>query len=122
MTPGEPVMPIYKPKGETYYRIQFQLNGKTYVKSSKTSDKRIAERMEAEWKAQIHAQQYLGVREEITVRQILEDYLRLPLAHTTLKHAQVFVNVLQRYVNIDVNASDFDQRELHRYRDARLKE
>ena len=115
-------MPVYKSKGETYYRIQFQLNGRTFVKSSKTSDKRIAERMEAEWKAQIHARQYLGVREEITIRRILDDYLKLPLARTTLKHAGVFINVLQRYVNIDVNASDFDQRELHRYRDARLKE
>jgi integrase len=78
--------------------------------------------MEAEWKAQIHAQQYLGVREDITVRQILENYLKLPLAHTTLKHARVFVNVLQRYVDIDVKASEFDQRELHRYREARLVE
>jgi len=48
------------------------LNNKTYVKSSKTSDKRIAERMEAGWKTQVHAQQYPGVREDITVRQILE--------------------------------------------------
>jgi integrase len=115
-------MPVYKSKGDTHYRIQFRLNNQTYVKSSKTSDKRIAERMEAEWKAQIHAQQYLGVREEITVRQILEIYLKAPLAPATLKHARVFINVLQRYIDIDVKASDFDSRELHRYREARLKE
>jgi hypothetical protein len=108
--PGEPVMPVYKSKGDTHYRIQFRLNNKTFVKSSKTSDKRIAERMEAEWKAQIHAQQFLGQREEITVRQLLDNYLKASLAPATLKHARVFINVLQRYVNIDCNASDFDQR------------
>jgi integrase len=92
------------------------------VKSSKTSDKRVAERMEAEWKAQIHAQHYLGVREDITIRQILENYLKVPLAPATLKHARVFINVLQRYIGIDVNASAFNPRELHRYREVRLKE
>lgn len=61
-------------------------------------------------------------REEITVRQILENYLKVPLARTTLKHARVFINVLQRYTNIDAAASAFDQRELHRFREARLKE
>jgi integrase len=115
-------MAVYRTKGDSYYRIQFRLNNKTYVKSSKTTDKRIAERMEAEWKAQVHAQQYLGVREEITVRQILEAYLTAPLAPATLKHARVFVNVLQRYLNIDVNASQFDQRDLNRYREQRSAE
>jgi len=32
------------------------------------------------------------------------------------------MNVFARYVNIDVNASEFDQRELHRFREARIKE
>jgi integrase len=115
-------MSVYKLKGEKHCRIQFRLNNRTYVKSSKTSDKRIAERMEAEWKAQIHGQQYLGEREDITVRQILETLLTASLAPTTLKTARTFVNVFQRYVNIEVRAADFDPRELHRYRDVRLKE
>jgi integrase len=114
-------MAVYKSDGGAY-RIQFRLKNKTYVKSAKTTDKRVAERMEAEWKAQIHGQQYLGQREDITIRQMLENHLRASLAVTTLKNARVFMNVFQRYVNIDVKASDFDQRELHRYREMRLKE
>jgi integrase len=78
--------------------------------------------MEAEWKAKIHAHRYLGAREDITVRQILENYLRVPHARATLTHARSFINVLQLYVNIDVKTSDFDSRELHRYRHTRLQE
>jgi integrase len=78
--------------------------------------------MEAEWKSRIHGQQYLGVREEITVREIIENLITASLAPMTLKTARSFVRVFQRYVNIDVAASAFDQRELHRYREARLKE
>jgi len=114
-------MAVYKSDGGMY-RIQFRLNNKTYVKSAKTTDKRVAERMEAEWKAEIHGQQYLGEREDITIRQMLENHLKASLAATTLKSARVFMNVFQRYVNIDINASEFDQRELHRYREMRLKE
>lgn len=50
-------MAVYKAEGGIY-RIQFQLNNKVFVKSSKTTDKRVAERMEAEWRAKIHGQQY----------------------------------------------------------------
>ena len=114
-------MAVYKSDGGMY-RIQFRLNGKTYVKSAKTTDKRVAERMEAEWKTEIHGQQYLGEREDITVRQILENHLKASLAATTLRSAMTFMNVLQRYVNIDVNAAQFDQRLLERYRETRLKE
>jgi hypothetical protein len=67
-------MAVYKSDGGTY-RIQFRLNNKTYVKSAKTADKRVAERMEAEWTAEIHGQQYLGEREDITIRQMLENHL-----------------------------------------------
>jgi integrase len=114
-------MAVYKSDGGAY-RIQFRLNNKTYVKSAKTTDKRVAERMEAEWKAQIHGQQYLGEREDITIRQMLENHLKASLAATTLKNARVFMNVFQRYVSIDIKASEFDQRELHRYREVRLRE
>jgi len=114
-------MAVYKSDGGAY-RIQFRLKNRTYVKSAKTMDKRVAERMEAEWKAQIHAQQYLGQREDITIRQMLENHLRASLAVTTLKNARVFMNVFQRYVNVDIKVSGFDQRELHRYREMRLKE
>jgi site-specific recombinase XerD len=115
-------MPIYRALGRKMYRIKFRLNNRTYVKSARTSDKRVAQRMEAEWKAEIHGQQYLGEREEITVHQIIENLLTASLARTTLKTARNFLSVFQRYVNIDVNVSAFDQRELHRYRDARLKD
>jgi integrase len=115
-------MAVYRQDGGKVYRIQFRLNNRTYVKSAKTTDKRVAERMEAEWKAEIHGQQYLGEREEITIRQVIENLLTASLAKTTLKSARNFLSVFQRYVNIDVNASAFDQRELHRYREARLKD
>lgn len=37
------VMSVLKRGNSPYWYIQFQFNGKTYIKSSKTTDKRVAE-------------------------------------------------------------------------------
>ena len=120
-------MPVFKPKGQRYYRIQFDIDGKTYVKSSKTTDKRIAERMETKWREEIHSRRYLGAREEITVEQMFDNYLALPLAATTKKGARSLRNVLREYLkrtttSLKDNASDFDQRELVKFIQNRLAE
>jgi integrase len=49
--------------------IQFQFQGRTYIRSSRTTDKRAAEQMEREWKRTLHAQQFLGQLERITIRE-----------------------------------------------------
>ena len=43
-------MGIVKRGNSKYWYIQFQLNGKTYIKSTKTTDRRIAEMMESDWR------------------------------------------------------------------------
>lgn len=112
-------MSVYKPKGETNYRIQFRLNNQTYVKSSKTTDKRVAERMETEWKSQIHARMYLKDREPIIVSQMFDNYLLLPLATATLKGAKTFFRLFRKHTNCNVNAHEFNQAELEKFVQAR---
>jgi len=57
-----------------YWYIQFQLNGQTYIRSSRTTNKKIAEQMEADWRSKLHAQQFLGQKERITLRAALEQF------------------------------------------------
>lgn len=109
------VMSIYKLKGEKHYRIQFRLNNRTYVKSSKTADKRVAERMESEWKAQIHAGLFLKEKQPITVSQMFDHYLLLPLATSTLRSARTFFRQFRKHTNCNVSAHDFNQGELERF-------
>ena len=58
-----------------YLYIQFQFQGRTYVRSSRTTDKRAAEQMEREWKRTLHAQQFLGQRERITIREAISLFI-----------------------------------------------
>ncbi len=112
-------MSVYKSKGG-FYRIQFMLNGKNYVKSSKTSNKKAAEQMEANWRAEIHGRRYLGAKEEIKVRTLIDNYMARPLAETTLRCARSFFGIFKKDVDTNINASEFNQAQILKHVQKRL--
>lgn len=67
-------MSILKRGNSKNWYIQFQLNGKTYIRSSRTTDKKVAEQLERDWRRQLHAQQFLGSKEPIVVRDALDQF------------------------------------------------
>jgi integrase len=67
-------MSIVKRGNSKNYFIQFQLNGKTYIRSSRTTSKKLAEQMEIEWKSKLHAQQFMGQKERITLRNAVDQF------------------------------------------------
>ena len=58
-------MSVVKRANSQFWYIQFQFNNETYIQSSKTTNKKIAERMEIALKAKVHAEKYLGKKERI---------------------------------------------------------
>jgi integrase len=68
-------MSIVKRGNSQYWYIQFQLNGKTYIRSSRTTNKKVAEQMEVEWKSKLHAQQFLGKRERISLGEAIRLFI-----------------------------------------------
>jgi integrase len=114
-------MPIYKQESGIW-RIQFCLNGKNYVKSSKTTNRKAAQVMEAEWRSKIHGERYLGDLEEITVQQLIDDYLKLPLAHNTLRTARYFFNMIKEDMDLNVKTSEFDQKQILKHVQKRIRE
>lgn len=67
-------MSVMKRGNSRYWYIQFQMNGKTYIRSSRTTNKKLAEQMETEWKAKLHAQEFLGRKDRITVRAAIDQF------------------------------------------------
>lgn len=106
-------MSVLKRGNSKFWYIQFQFNGKTYIKSSKTTDKRIAERVEREWKVQIHSQQYLGDKESIKFSDILLQYIETkegtPNHSSLLSHSRILTRLfpvnhkLHQISNNDIN-------------------
>lgn len=61
-------MGVVKRNNSKYWYIQFQFNGRTYIKSSKTIDKRIAEFEEANWRKQLVEHNLLGTKERVLAK------------------------------------------------------
>jgi len=59
-------MSIVKRGNSNNWYIHFQFNGQNYIRSSRTTNKKIAEQMEIEFKAMLHSQQYQGRKQRIT--------------------------------------------------------
>lgn len=67
-------MSVLKRSNSRSWYIQFQLNGRTYIRSSRTTNKKAAEQMEVDWRSRLHAQQYLGQKDRITLRNALQAF------------------------------------------------
>lgn len=67
-------MAIVKREGSKYLYIQFQYGGKMYIKSSKTTDKELAERLESNWRKQLIEQYQLGIKPSIDTLEAFKAY------------------------------------------------
>ncbi len=67
-------MAIVKREGSKYLYIQFQYGGKNYIKSSKTTDKALAEKLESNWRKQLIEQYQLGVKPTIETLEAFKAY------------------------------------------------
>jgi integrase len=70
---GETMSVIKRDNSKNWY-IQFQMDGRNFIRSSRTTNKRAAEQLEVEWKAKLHAEHYLGERQRISLKAALEQF------------------------------------------------
>ncbi len=61
------IMAVTRREGSKYWYIQFQYNGRTYIKSSKATDRQLAESIEAKWRTQLIEQHQLGIRSPVEI-------------------------------------------------------
>jgi len=67
-------MAVNKRSNSRYWYIQFQFNGKTYLKSSKTTDKLLAEQLEIQWRKQLFEQSQFGIKPPIEIAEAFQLY------------------------------------------------
>ena len=119
---GFMIMSVFKRNGVGNYYIQFNFNGKTYCKSSKTSNKRTAERMEREWRDELHKIDELGERPRITLREALNGYLDEKQGTGSQNYAFTNVKTVTERVNVDVYVDQIRDSDLTKFKVSREKE
>jgi integrase len=109
-------MSIVKRGNSQYWYIQFQLNGKTYIRSSRTANKKVAEQMEVEWKSKVHAQRFLGTREQISLGEAIE--LFMSTKEGTPNHSNLYAQkqAIARLMNAKKPLDELGLLELERFK------
>ncbi len=115
-------MSVFKRGNNGNYYIQFNYRGKTYVKSSRTTNRRIAERMEREWKTETHAMMEMGERQRITLKDALEGNYRSRTVTGDSRYAYHSVNVLNDKFPTHLHMDEIQQWHLVRFKSQREKE
>jgi len=115
-------MSILKRGNSKNWYIQFQMDGKTYIRSSRTTDKKVAEQFEREWRRELHLKQYLGERESITVRDSISQFCDTKSGtpnHVNLSiHARYLDKVFRTHRKMgDVTSEDLEWLKQKRFED-----
>ena len=115
-------MSVIKRDGSKHWYIQFQFRGKTYIRSSKTTNKRVAEQMEHEWKAKLHAEQLLGQKARIRVRDALTEFCEAKKGTPNHANLVLHTRTLHRLFDVNRYVDEITAHDLERLKRDRLSE
>lgn len=115
-------MSVVKRGNSKYWYIQFQLNGKTYIRSSRTNNKKAAEQLEAEMKSKIHAEQFLGHRQRIAIRQALHQFCDSKQGTANYPGLISSFKIACRLLPVHRNIDELTSHDLERFKRDRIAE
>ncbi|WP_076591794.1 tyrosine-type recombinase/integrase [Herminiimonas arsenitoxidans] len=112
-------MSIVKRGNSKYWYIHFQLNGVTYIRSSKTTNKKAAVQMEAEWRTQLHANLFLGRKERIQLGQAMAQFCDSRKNTPSYQGLMSCANVVARHFSVTKYIDELTSHELERFKQIR---
>src|SRR5450631_1148671 len=116
------IMSIVKRGNSKNWYIHFQFNGQTYIRSSRTTNKKIAESMEIEWKAKLHSQQYQGRKQRITLADAFEQYKLSKQGIASYRNLIAHETVLCRLLPMKKQIDELTSRDLEKFKRDRIAE
>lgn len=112
---------VKRGNGKNWY-IHFQFNGETYIKSSRTTNKKIAEQLEVEMKAKLHAETYQGRKQRITLSDAFEQYKLSKRGIASYRNLIAYETVLRRLLPMKKFIDEISAHDLERFKRDRIAE
>jgi len=113
-------MSIIKRGNSKVWYIQFQFNGKTYIKSSRTIDKKAAQQMETDWKAKLHAEQHLGQKERITLKAAMAQFAESKVGTPNHRGLGTGIRIVTRFMTVNKPLDEVTSHDLERFKRDRM--
>lgn len=115
-------MSIIKRGSSPSWYIQFQMHGKTYIKSAHTTDKKAAHQMEVEWKARLHAERFLGEKQRLTLKAAMLQYIDIKQGTPSHRGMLSKMKVIERLMVVSRYMDELTSHELERFKRTRMAE
>ncbi|MGB8408337.1 MAG: tyrosine-type recombinase/integrase, partial [Gallionella sp.] len=115
-------MSIVKRGNSKNWYIHFQFNGQTHIRSSRTTNKKIAEQMEIEWKAKLHSQQYQGRKQRITLAEAFHQYKLSKQGIASYPNLIAHETVLRRLLPMKKHIDEITSCDLEKFKRDRIAE
>lgn len=115
-------MSIVKRNNSKYWYMQFQLNGESYIRSTRTTNKKTAEQMEVELKAKLHSQLYLGRKQRITLADAFQQYKLSKNGIASYGNLIAHETVLFRLLPMKKHMDELTSHDLERFKQNRIAE
>jgi integrase len=90
-------MGVIKRGNSKFWYIQFQYNGKTYIKSTKTADRKLADMMESDWRKKLIIQQVVGIKDRIRFHDALTNFTDSKRDLASYKSILFYAGIVERY-------------------------
>lgn len=90
-------MSVIKRGDSKYWYVQFQYNGRTYIKSSKSTEKKVAELLEANWKRDLATQGIFGTKSRISFKEALSLYTKSKESLASIRNITRYAEALSHF-------------------------
>jgi integrase len=94
-----PPMTVLKRGNSRHWYVQFQIDGRTFIKSARTTSRKAAEQFETQLRSQAHGERYLGHKPTLTFDAALTAYAEsrqgTPNHRNLLAHRDTLVAVIR---------------------------
>ena len=106
-------MGIHK-RGKIWYS-QFQIKGKTYIQSARTTNKTLAKEYDRKFKNDVYSREYLGEREAITLSEALDQYLKTKKDTKNYRGVAYNVRTVKKYFDETLQLHDLTTALVERF-------
>ena len=90
-------MGVIKRGNSKFWYIQFQYNGQTFIKSSKTTDKKLAEIMESDWRKKLILNEVVGIKDRATFDEVLSHFADSKKDLASHRHITLMCRTLRKH-------------------------
>ena len=115
-------MSLVKRGNSKFWYVQFQIDRQTIVRSTKTTDRKVAEQVAAKIRADVHAELLLGKKELITLETALRRFANTKAGTANYRNLKSQIRIILRTIDCSIPLPKVNSDTLEQFRQKRLSQ